>query len=108
MNEKKVVLVNRAVYLPGEGGYKRTMYLFDMMRRNGHNPILLTSDFNHYKKKARNISKFKDEYPDYAQSITFVHTPIYEKNISFKRYLAECFWTKAVKKWFQHNAITAS
>lgn len=104
MNEKKVVLVNRAVYLPGEGGYKRTMYLFDMMRRNGHNPILLTSDFNHYKKKARNISKFKDEYPDYAQSITFVHTPIYEKNISFKRYLAECFWTKAVKKWFQHNA----
>lgn len=104
MSEKRVVLVNRAVYLPGEGGYKRTMYLFDMMRRNGHSPILLTSDFNHYKKQRRNIVKFKSEYPDIADSIAFVHTPTYSKNISPKRYIAECFWTKAVKKWFQNYA----
>lgn len=104
MKEKKVVLVNRAVYLPGEGGYKRTMYLFDMMRRNGHSPILLTSDFNHYKKQERDIEKFKLEHPDYAEDIVFVHTITYKKNISFNRYLAELCWTKAVKKWFQNNA----
>lgn len=30
---KKVLFINSAVYLPGEGGYKRSMYLLDMMIR---------------------------------------------------------------------------
>ena len=28
---KKVLFVNSAIYLPGEGGYKRTLYLFDLI-----------------------------------------------------------------------------
>lgn len=104
MKEKKVVLVNRAVYLPGEGGYKRTVYLFDMMRRKGHHPILLTSDFNHYKKQGRNIEEFKRNYPEYADSIVFLHTPHYKKNISPKRYLAERVWAKVVREWVEQHA----
>lgn len=104
MSEKRVVLVNRAVYLPGEGGYKRTMYLFDMMRRNGYHPILLTSDFNHYKKQARNTTTFFEQHKDYKDSVVFVHTPVYSKNISLKRYLAEKEWTKNVKTWFVNHS----
>lgn len=101
--EKTVVLVNRAVYLPGEGGYKRTMYLFDMMRNLGHRPILLTSDFNHYKKAARDVEKFKKEHPDYSD-IEFLHTRTYSKNISIKRRMAEFDWKKGVSAWVKENA----
>ena len=103
-NEKRVVLVNRAVYLPGEGGYKRTMYLFDMMRNSGYHPILLTSDFNHYKKEQRNIEEFKRAYPQYADGIEFIRTSTYKKNISIKRYFTEKEWTRKVKEWFMQNA----
>ena len=101
--EKTVVLINGAMYLPGEGGYKRTMYLFDMLRKEGHSPILLTSDFNHYKKAERNIAKFRQEYPDYSD-IEFVHMRSYEKNQSIKRLLAEGDWTHEVTKWVKKNA----
>ena len=104
MNEKRLVLVNRAVYLPGEGGYKRTMYLFDMMRSIGYHPILLTSDFNHYKNQARDIKQFQKSFAEYKDSIVFIHTPVYSKNISIKRYRAESVWTKAVRNWFKDNA----
>lgn len=101
--EKTVVLVNRAMYLPGEGGYKRTMYLYDMMRKMGHNPILLTSDFNHYSKKPRDVDKFRAEYPEYSD-IVFLHTRTYSKNISLQRKLAENDWKEAVKRWISENS----
>lgn len=103
-NEKTVVLVNRAVFLPGEGGYKRTVYLFNMMRRLGHRPILLTSDFNHYKKEVRDTELFYQNYPDYSnQDIVFLHTRPYSKNISLQRRLAEDDWRKGVAKWVKDN-----
>lgn len=101
--EKTVVLINGAVYLPGEGGYKRTMYLFDMLRKQGHSPILLTNDFNHYKKTVRDISRFRSEYPDYSD-IEFVHTRPYKKNLSVTRILAEKDWTREAVKWVRANA----
>ena len=101
--EKTVVLVNRAMYLPGEGGYKRTMYLYDMMKNMGHKPILLTSDFNHYKKATRDIDKFKKEHPEYSD-IVFLHTRTYTKNISIKRRIAENDWKDEVATWVKQNA----
>lgn len=103
VREKTVVLINGAVYLPGEGGYKRTMYLFDMLRKQGHSPVLLTNDFNHYKKTVRDISKFREEYPDY-NDIEFVHTRSYKKNLSIKRMSSEGDWTREVVKWVRANA----
>lgn len=100
--EKTVVLVNRAVFIPGEGGYKRTMFLFDMMRKMGHRPILLTSDFNHYRKEARDVRAFRAAHPEYAD-IVFLHTRTYSKNISFKRRLAESDWKRAVAKWMEEH-----
>lgn len=100
--EKTVALINRAVYLPGEGGYKRTMFLFDMMRRMGHRPILVTSDFNHYKKEVRNVEAFRAAHPDY-RDIVFLHTRTYFKNVSLRRRAAEGDWRIAVRQWVEDH-----
>lgn len=102
-NKRRVLLVNNSVYLPGEGGYKRTMYMFDMMRRMGYPVTLVTGDFNHYKKKSRNIESFRNDYPEYSD-IVFLHMPTYTKNISLKRYYSEKYWSREFKKWFMKHA----
>lgn len=99
----RVLFVNAFIFLPGEGGYKRTLYLFDMMKKMGYRPNLITSDFNHYAKKVRDISKFRKEFPDY-NDILFLHMPPYKKNISFKRYLCERYWVRLFKQWFNDHA----
>lgn len=107
MNEstlkRRVLLVNCAVYLPGEGGYKRTMYMFDMMKNLGYKVTLLTSDFNHYSKTVRNLPSFYTKYPEY-KDIILLHMPSYKKNISLKRLYAEKIWGMHFKKWFKLHA----
>lgn len=104
MSEKKkrVLLVNSAVYLPGEGGYKRTMFMLDMMIQLGYEVSLITSDFNHYNKQTRKIEQFRNEYPQY-ECIKFVHMPPYEKNISLKRFYSEKVWEYNFREWFKKN-----
>ena len=101
--KRRVLLVNNSVYLPGEGGYKRTMYMYDMMKRMGYPVTLVTGDFNHYKKAKRNIEQFKQDYPDYSD-IVFLHMPEYKKNISLKRYYSEKYWSHQFNVWFKQNA----
>ena len=99
---RRVLLVNASIYLPGEGGYKRTLYMFDMMRRAGYDVTLITGDFNHYKKETRDIAAFRKEYPDYG-GIEFLHMPPYKKNICLKRIFAEKSWARNLGKWFKKN-----
>lgn len=99
---KRVLLINGSIYLPGEGGYKRTMYLFDMMRKMGYAVTLLTSDFNHYAKKERDVNQFYKDYPDYSD-IKMVHMPSYKKNISLKRYFSGKVYAQNIKKWVKKH-----
>ena len=103
MKKCRVLLVNNSVYLPGEGGYKRTMYMFDMMKKMDYEVTLVTGDFNHYKKMKRDISDFREKYPEY-NNIVFLKMPAYKKNISIKRYFSEKYWSHEFHKWFQKNA----
>lgn len=97
-NKPRVLFINGAIYLPGEGGYKRTLYLFNMMRGLGYNVTLLTSDFNHYAKKQRDVEKFRKEYPDF-NDIAIVHVTPYLKNISLQRWWSTKVWACEVEKW---------
>ena len=101
-NKRRVLFVNNVVYLPGEGGYKRTLYLFDMMRNMGYPVTLITSNFNHYKKQVRDLDKFKKEYPD-CGDIRFIKVPPYTTNISLKRYYSEWVWTFKFKNWLKKH-----
>ena len=98
----RVLLINGFVYLPGEGGYKRTLYLFNMMRKMGYQVTLLTSDFNHYAKKVRDVKKFRETYPDF-NDIEIVHIPPYTKNVSIGRWKSGNVWAKNVYGWLQDH-----
>lgn len=104
MENKKmrILFYNSAVYLPGEGGYKRTMYLFDMMRNMGYDVTLVTSDFNHYAKTKRDVAKFRREYPDYSDVVILPAIP-YSKNISIKRWISGLVYRRTLMKWFKQN-----
>ena len=104
MNLKpRVLLINSAIYLPGEGGHKRTLYLFEMMKNLGYEVTLLTSTFNHYAKKKRDVEEFRREYPSYSD-IKFIDVPAYDKNISIKRIISEKVWTRRFVKWYKTHA----
>lgn len=100
--KRRVLLVNNVVYLPGEGGYKRTMFMLDMMKARGYEVTLITSDFNHYSKQSRDIEAFRKEYPQYSH-IEFLHMPVYRKNVSFQRIFAENYWARQLKKWLKEH-----
>lgn len=100
--KKRVLLVNNVVYLPGEGGYKRTLFMLDMMKNMGYEVTLITGDFNHYKKEARDVAKFRNEYPEY-EHIKFLHMPVYKKNVSLKRIYSEKYWAAKFKKWLKEH-----
>ena len=99
---RKVLLINSVIYVPGEGGYKRTLYLFDYLKKLGYTVTLLTSDFNHYSKQKRDISAFRKDYPDY-ENIEFLSLAPYKRNISIRRYFSELKYKKVVKKWVEEN-----
>lgn len=101
-NNLRILFYNSAVYLPGEGGYKRTMYLFDMMRSMGYDVTLVTSDFNHYAKAKRDVDKFRSEYPDYSDIVILSAMP-YTKNISIKRWVSGKLFKNTFIKWFKKN-----
>ena len=100
---KRVLLINDAVYLPGEGGYKRTMYLFNMMLELGYDVTLLTGDFNHYAKKNRNVEKFRKDYPEYNDNLVILHKIPYKKNISLLRYFSDRNFAYKEAKWVKNN-----
>lgn len=77
-SKPRVLLVNSVIYLPGEGGHKRTLYLFELMRSIGYKVTLLTSTFNHYSKLKRDIARFRREYPSYS-NIEFIDVTAYGK-----------------------------
>ena len=99
---KKVLFVNSAIYLPGEGGYKRTLYLFDLMKSLNYKVTLLTSDFNHYNKKKREVEKFYKDYPEYKDIVILPKMP-YKKNISIKRYLSGITYGNTAMKWIKKH-----
>ncbi len=98
----RVLLINGFIYLPGEGGYKRSLYLFNMMKEMGYQVTLLTGDFNHYAKKIRDVKKFREEYPDF-KDIEIVHMPAYTKNVSFGRWKSGNVWAKNVYSWLNEH-----
>lgn len=98
----RILLVNGFIYLPGEGGYKRTLYLFNLMKELGYDVTLLTSDFNHYAKKVRDVESFRKEYPDF-KDVEIVHMTPYTKNVSISRWKAGNVWAKNVYGWLESH-----
>lgn len=100
---RKVLLINSSIYLPGEGGYKRTMFLFDLLLRKGYFATLVTGDFNHYSKRKRDVAKFYDEYPEYKDSIVILPKMEYKRNISILRYISDTKFSSTTMGWVKEH-----
>lgn len=100
---KKVLIVNYCAYIPGEKAIKRTFYLFQMMKDAGYDVTFLTSNFNHYEKKVRDVNAFYEKYPEYKNSVQFVNMDSYDKNISLKRFRSNYKCEEELIKWFAKN-----
>ncbi|MBO0455270.1 glycosyltransferase family 4 protein [Enterococcus hulanensis] len=99
---RRVLFINSSIYLPGEGGYKRTLYLFDLMKRRGYDVSLVTGDFNHYSKEKRNVEKFYREYPEY-KNIVILPKKKYRKNISLTRYFSDLIFSNTTIEWVKKH-----
>ncbi len=100
---KKTLFINYCAYLPGEKAIKRTFYLFQMMLDQGYDVTFLTSDFNHYEKKTRDVEAFYQAYPQYRESVRFVPMKPYAKNISLRRFAHNKGCEKEILSWFREN-----
>lgn len=99
---RKVLFINSSIYLPGEGGYKRTLYLFDLMKKIGYDVTLLTGDFNHYSKQKRNVDEFYQQYPDY-KNIVILPKNAYKRNISISRYMSDSKFSMTTRDWVEKH-----
>ncbi|MDD5922735.1 MAG: glycosyltransferase family 4 protein [Eubacteriales bacterium] len=84
MKNKKIAIVsNGYAWFPCEPGPNRFFYIANLFVNAGYDVEVITVDFQHFQKKARDTKKILSE--NYPFKITFVKTPPYNKNIDFKR-----------------------
>lgn len=74
------------VKLDGEKGYTRFRYLCDFLTDAGYQVDLITTTFQHWEKKQRNLAKINAE--DYKFKIKFIAEPGYKKNVDLKRIMS--------------------
>lgn len=73
----------------------RFLYLAKLLTK-GNDVEIVTSDFQHTKKKHRKESK--DSWPF---KITYLHEPGYKKNVCLRRFYSHYVWGKNVEKYLK-------
>ncbi len=79
----KIAVITMGVRLNGEQGYTRFRYLCDFLTQSGYEVDLITTTFQHWEKKQRDVKAIEKE--DYAFGLKFIYEPGYTKNVDLKR-----------------------
>lgn len=78
MSNAKIAVVTQAVKLADEtAGLNRTSYIAELLAKEGYEVDLLTSTFQHWEKKRRNIVDPK--YHELPYEVIFIEEPGYPK-----------------------------
>lgn len=75
----------------------RYTYLAEMLTARGANVEIVTSDFEHHKKKYRDINLTKNR----VYTVTYLHENPYQKNVSLKRIEGHLSFAKRLKKYLK-------
>ena len=75
----------------------RYTYLAKMLTARGANVEIVTSDFEHHKKKYRDINLTKNR----VYTVTYLHENPYQKNVSLKRIEGHLSFAKRLKKYLK-------
>ncbi|EEG73571.1 glycosyltransferase family 4 protein [[Clostridium] hylemonae] len=93
---KKIAIVTMGVKLNNENGYTRFRFLAEFLAAQGYDVDLLTTSFQHWAKKQRNLESIeKDTYPF---NLRFIPEPGYKKNIDVRRLWSHRIAAKNLKK----------
>lgn len=98
----KIAVITSYVALVGEKGiYSRFEYLSTMLAEHKYEVDLITSTFQHWEKKQRDIEKFKNSNKKY--NIIFLNEPGYSKNIDIKRIISHNVLSTNLYKYLQNS-----
>lgn len=81
---KKIAIVTLAVALEGEKGYSRFRSLAEMLSKK-YAVDIITSSFQHWEKKQRDVDKLIRDNHDKPYRLKFAFEPGYKKNVDFTR-----------------------
>jgi len=96
-----ILMVSHLIGSFDKGDNDRFKYLANLLVEDGHSVELVTSDFEHHKKKYRgtydeNLFPFKT---------TMLHEPSYKRNISIKRIYCHYSFSRRIKEYLEKRKI---
>lgn len=80
---KKIAIITMGVKLEGEKGYTRFRYLAEFLTKAGYQVDLITTTFQHWEKKQRDLEQIEKE--QYPFGLKFIYEPGYKRNVDLKR-----------------------
>ena len=92
------------VALLDEKGYTRFRYLSDFLVKAGYKVDLITSTFQHWEKKQRNLNDYNNL--PYGFDVHFIYEPGYKRNVDWRRIYSHRIAAQNIKKFLKENHIT--
>lgn len=100
MSNAKIAVVTQAVKLADEtAGLNRTSYIAELLAKEGYEVDLLTSTFQHWEKKRRNIVDPK--YHELPYEVIFIDEPGYHSNINPRRIYSQSVFSKNLRRYLE-------
>lgn len=83
----KIAVITMGVKLKDEKGYTRFAYIADFLVKAGFDVDLITTSFQHWEKKHRDLKKIQEDIDngEYSFGLKFIDEPGYQKNIDIRR-----------------------
>jgi len=97
----KIAVITAYVALPDEKGHSRFEYISNMVANANYDVDLITSTFQHWEKKKREINKIAVSNRGY--NVHFIDEPGYVKNIDIRRIMSHKRLSKNLKKYLTAN-----
>lgn len=98
---KKIAVITQGVSLGKEPGYTRFKYIAQLLSEKGFEVDLITSSFQHWEKKQRNLKEIN--LNEYSFNIKFFNEPGYLKNIDLRRIWSHHIACKNILKLLEKN-----
>lgn len=100
MRNAKIAVITQAVKLVDEtAGLNRTSYIAELLAKEGYEVDLLTSTFQHWEKRRRDIVDPK--YHELPYEVIFIDEPGYRSNINLRRVYSQNVFSKNLRTYLE-------
>lgn len=98
---KRIAIITQGVALGNEKGYTRFRSIADILSNKEFEVDLITSTFQHWEKKQRNLEL--DELDKYKFGVQLIFEPGYQKNIDLRRIYSHSVLAKNLMLFLEKN-----